>query len=92
MILDIPAVPVIEGDDVSLRCQKGKTSNLTAQFYMDGFHISTGYNGELTIPSVSNSDEGLYKCSISGDGESAESWLTVKSEDDCNRHILKYEI
>ncbi|XP_039458527.1 uncharacterized protein LOC120434453 isoform X2 [Oreochromis aureus] len=31
------------------------------------------------IPTVSKSDEGLYKCSIADVGESPESWLTVGS-------------
>lgn len=80
MILSIPAVPVNEGSDVSLRCQSGKTPNINAHFYKDGFYIHSGHNGELTIPSVSRSSEGMYKCSIPGDEESAESWLSVKSE------------
>ncbi|MED6285548.1 hypothetical protein CHARACLAT_030363 [Characodon lateralis] len=31
----------------------------------------------MTLSKVSKSDEGLYKCSISGAGESPESWLAV---------------
>ncbi|KAK6291577.1 hypothetical protein J4Q44_G00373610 [Coregonus suidteri] len=32
----------------------------------------------MTIPAVSKSDEGLYKCTNS-EGESPESWMTVKT-------------
>ncbi|XP_026225351.1 uncharacterized protein LOC113168506 isoform X2 [Anabas testudineus] len=80
VILDIPALPVTEGDHVSLRCRKAKKSNVISQFNKDGVRIRGGSNGELSIPSVSKSDKGLYKCSIHGAGESAESRLTVKSE------------
>ena len=34
----------------------------------------------MTIYNVSKSDEGLYKCSMSGLGESPESWLAVRGE------------
>ncbi|KAK6291578.1 hypothetical protein J4Q44_G00373620 [Coregonus suidteri] len=33
----------------------------------------------MTIPAVSKSDEGLYKCTNS-EGESPESWMTVMTE------------
>uniref|UniRef100_A0A1A7ZZF0 Ig-like domain-containing protein n=1 Tax=Nothobranchius furzeri TaxID=105023 RepID=A0A1A7ZZF0_NOTFU len=31
----------------------------------------------MTLQNISKSDEGRYKCSISGKGESPESWLAV---------------
>ncbi|XP_025761520.1 uncharacterized protein LOC112846279 [Oreochromis niloticus] len=34
----------------------------------------------MTIQHVSRSDEGLYKCDISGHGESPSSWITVTGE------------
>ncbi|KAL3997002.1 hypothetical protein ACER0C_009658 [Sarotherodon galilaeus] len=34
----------------------------------------------MNIKNISKSDEGLYKCSIDGAGESPESWLTVLKE------------
>lgn len=78
MILDIPIHPVTEGNAVTLRCRKknNPTSNI-ADFYKHGAHIGTGYKGDVIIPSVSKFDEGPYKCTISGAGESAESWLSV---------------
>ncbi|XP_026225326.1 low affinity immunoglobulin gamma Fc region receptor II-b-like [Anabas testudineus] len=78
VILESPVLPVMEGDDVTLSCRKKQTpSNITAEFYKGGFFMGSSSTGEMTIHSVSTSDEGLYKCNISGAGESAESWLTV---------------
>ncbi|XP_018559729.2 low affinity immunoglobulin gamma Fc region receptor III [Lates calcarifer] len=79
VILESPVHPVTEGESVTLRCRKRNTPiNHIADFYRYSFRIGTGYKGDLIIPSVSKSDEGLYKCSISGSGESAESRLTVR--------------
>ncbi|KAM7376908.1 hypothetical protein PAMA_013606 [Pampus argenteus] len=78
VILESPAHPVMEGEDVTLRCRnKTTSSNLPADFYKYGSHIKTEPTGEMIIHSVSKYDEGLYKCDISGAGESAESWLAV---------------
>lgn len=81
VILEIPIHPVTEGNAVTLRCRKknNPTSNI-ADFYKHGAHIGTGYKGDVIIPSVSKFDEGPYKCTISGAGESAESWLSVRGE------------
>ncbi|XP_045569087.1 Fc receptor-like protein 5, partial [Salmo salar] len=77
VILESPALPVTGGDSVTLRCRyQGTPSNLTAVFYKDGSLIRTETTGEMTIPAVSKSDEGLYKCTNS-EGESPESWMTV---------------
>ena len=80
MILESPALPVMEGDNVTLQCRKEGASKGRANFYKDGLLVNTSSAGELIIHSVSKSDEGLYKCSISGLGESAESWLAVTGE------------
>uniref|UniRef100_A0A8P4GGZ8 Ig-like domain-containing protein n=2 Tax=Dicentrarchus labrax TaxID=13489 RepID=A0A8P4GGZ8_DICLA len=81
VILEGPVLPVMEGEAVNLSCRnKMASSNLTADFFKDGVHIRTSFTGELTIHSVSKSDEGLYKCNISGAGESPESWMTVRHE------------
>ncbi|XP_078147714.1 Fc receptor-like protein 5 isoform X1 [Centroberyx gerrardi] len=79
VILESPVLPVMEGDNVTLNCTTQTPSNLPAGFYKDGFLIRTGSTGEMTIHSVSKSDEGFYKCSISGVGESPESWLAVRA-------------
>ena len=43
---------------------------------------------QMTIYNVSKSDEGLYKCSVSGLGDSPESRLAVRGED-CSKGPLK---
>ncbi|XP_030610043.1 high affinity immunoglobulin epsilon receptor subunit alpha-like [Archocentrus centrarchus] len=78
VILESPAVPVLEGEAVTLRCRnKTTSSNFTADFYKDGLHISSSSTGSMSIDRASKLHEGLYKCSISGAGESPESWLKV---------------
>ncbi|XP_070849823.1 low affinity immunoglobulin gamma Fc region receptor II-like [Chaetodon trifascialis] len=81
VILESPVLPVMEGDVVTLRCRnKMSPSILTADFYKDGLLISSSSTEWMIIPSVSRSDEGLYKCRISDGGESALSLLTVRGE------------
>ncbi|CAI5661010.1 unnamed protein product [Oreochromis niloticus] len=78
VILESPAVSVMEGEAVSLRCRnKMLSSIIAADFYKYGRHIGSSSTGKLTIHRVSKSDEGLYKCKISGGEESPESWLSV---------------
>ncbi|XP_063319095.1 low affinity immunoglobulin gamma Fc region receptor II-like [Pelmatolapia mariae] len=78
VILQSPVLPVMEGDDVTLLCKTMTTfSNLPAAFYKDGSLIRKQPAGHMTIQHVSRSDEGLYKCDISGHGESPSSWITV---------------
>ncbi|XP_063757196.1 sialoadhesin-like isoform X2 [Eleginops maclovinus] len=78
VILESPPLPVMEGESVTLSCRT-KTSILSADFYKDGRLIRSSSTGNITIHRVSKSDEGLYKCSISGAGESPESWLAVRA-------------
>ncbi|KAE8279481.1 hypothetical protein D5F01_LYC23070 [Larimichthys crocea] len=79
VILESPALPVMEQQNVTLRCTlKGTSSNLPADFIKEGHMDMVTYKGEMTIYNVSKSDEGLYKCRISGRGESAGSWLAVR--------------
>uniref|UniRef100_A0AAQ6IGD8 Ig-like domain-containing protein n=1 Tax=Anabas testudineus TaxID=64144 RepID=A0AAQ6IGD8_ANATE len=79
VILEIPALPVMEGEAVTLRCRNKTTSSQTlADFYQYGILINSSSTGNMIIHNVSKSDEGVYKCSISGAGESAESRLIVR--------------
>ncbi|CAI5669890.1 unnamed protein product [Oreochromis niloticus] len=81
VILQSPVLPVMEGDDVTLLCETKTTpSNLPAAFYKDGSLIRKQPTGHMTIQHVSKSDEGLYKCDISGHGESPSSWITVTGQ------------
>ncbi|KAL7374857.1 hypothetical protein ABVT39_008197 [Epinephelus coioides] len=77
VILQSPVLPVMEGHDVTLHCKTKTSSNLPAAFYKDGSFIRTEPAGHMTIRHVTRSDEGLYKCNITGHGESPPSWLTV---------------
>ncbi|XP_044198205.1 low affinity immunoglobulin gamma Fc region receptor III-like [Thunnus albacares] len=79
VILESPVLPVKEGDNVTLRCTKKKSTSDIADFYKDGHLIRTGYKGNLIIHNVSRSHEGLYKCNITG-AESPESRLAVRGE------------
>ncbi|XP_071388885.1 Fc receptor-like protein 5 [Centroberyx affinis] len=79
VILQSPVLPVMEGAAVTLNCTTKTPSNLPAGFYKDGSLIRTGSTGQMTIHHVSKSDEGLYKCHISGPGESPPSWLAVRA-------------
>ncbi|GAA6231146.1 low affinity immunoglobulin gamma Fc region receptor II-a-like isoform X2 [Lates japonicus] len=78
VILESPVLPVTEGDNVTLRC-RNKDGYLMADFYKDGILMVTNSTLNMTINSVSKSDEGLYRCDSYGYGSSPESWLTVKA-------------
>ncbi|KAL0985626.1 hypothetical protein UPYG_G00159610 [Umbra pygmaea] len=78
VILENPAHPVTEGDEVTLVCKHRTTrSNVTADFYKDGIFITNETTGEMSISAVSKSDEGFYKCKTN-QGESPGSWVTVR--------------
>ncbi|CAI5660969.1 unnamed protein product [Oreochromis niloticus] len=78
VILESPAVPLLMEETVTLSCRnKIPSSNFTSDFYKNGFLIHRSSTGNMTMQRVCTSDEGLYKCSISGVGESPESWLNV---------------
>ncbi|XP_063042943.1 uncharacterized protein LOC134437380 [Engraulis encrasicolus] len=78
VILEHPVHPVMEGDPLTLRCRyRNQPSNISAAFYKDGALLHTSSTGEMTIPAVSKSHEGLYKCNNTEKGQSLESWITV---------------
>ncbi|XP_067094918.1 Fc receptor-like protein 5 [Osmerus mordax] len=81
VILDSPVLPVNQGQAVTLHCRyQPPPSDRTAAFYKDGSLVRTEAAGEMTIPAVSTSDAGLYRCSNSERGRSPESWLAVRGE------------
>ncbi|XP_018541224.1 Fc receptor-like protein 4 [Lates calcarifer] len=83
VIMESPAHPVTEGQPVTLHCFHKErygaisTSGFNATFYKDGVFIGIHTEGKLIIPSVSKSDEGLYKCGHPTQGESPQSFLAV---------------
>ena len=81
VILESPALPVKDGEDVTLQCRnKTIPSNFTTYFYKNGLLVGNSSTGQMIISNVSKSDEGRYKCNISGAGESPESRLVVGGE------------
>ncbi|XP_072543423.1 Fc receptor-like protein 5 isoform X2 [Salminus brasiliensis] len=80
VILDSSVHPVTEGDSLTLHClyHHTKSSNLTADFYKEGLFLLTQTTGEMTIRTVSKSDEGLYHCKLLEGGESPQSWISVR--------------
>ncbi|XP_047461789.1 low affinity immunoglobulin gamma Fc region receptor III-like isoform X2 [Mugil cephalus] len=79
VILESPALPVVEGENVTLSCRTNKSSsNNTIDFYKDGILEWRSSTGNMNIKTVSMSDHGYYKCHISGVGESPQNWLSVR--------------
>ncbi|XP_029522413.2 Fc receptor-like protein 5 isoform X2 [Oncorhynchus nerka] len=80
LILESPAYPITEGDSVTLRCTnryQETNPNPKVDFYKDGVLIRNETTGEMTIPAVSKSDEGFYKCTFNEE-ESPKSWVRVR--------------
>ncbi|XP_071190534.1 Fc receptor-like protein 4 isoform X2 [Salvelinus alpinus] len=80
LILESPPYPITEGESMTLSCTnryQETNPNPKVNFYKDGVLIRNETTGEMTIPAVSKSDEGSYKCK-SNEGESPESWVTVR--------------
>ncbi|KAL7875607.1 hypothetical protein AOLI_G00105700 [Acnodon oligacanthus] len=80
VILDSPVHPVTEGGPLTLHClhRDPKPSNLPAELYKEGSLLQTQTTGEMTIRTVSKSDEGLYHCKHPEKGESPQSWISVR--------------
>uniref|UniRef100_A0AAX7UJ96 Ig-like domain-containing protein n=1 Tax=Astatotilapia calliptera TaxID=8154 RepID=A0AAX7UJ96_ASTCA len=91
VILESPLIPALEGNTVSLRCKNStdftKTST-SISFYKNGIFIKSISTSTLIIRNINKSHEGLYKCSISGAGESPESWLAVRSRDSTDNEMV----
>ncbi|NP_001187136.1 leukocyte immune-type receptor 3 precursor [Ictalurus punctatus] len=80
VILDSPVHPVTEGHPLTLHClsRNSKTSASGVDFYKDGSVLQNKTTGEMTISTVSKSDEGFYHCKHPERGESPKSWVSVR--------------
>ncbi|XP_026225375.1 low affinity immunoglobulin gamma Fc region receptor II-b-like [Anabas testudineus] len=78
VILESPALPVFEGENVTLRCIKKANSSKLTHFYKNDFPVQISPAEEMRIDNVSKSNEGLYSCSISDGGTSPGSWLVLR--------------
>ncbi|XP_053485572.1 Fc receptor-like protein 5 [Ictalurus furcatus] len=80
VILDSPVHPVTEGHPLTLHClsRNSKISASGVDFYKDGSVLQNKTTGEMTISTVSKSDEGFYHCKHPERGESPKSWVSVR--------------
>ncbi|KAG7462368.1 Fc receptor 5 [Solea senegalensis] len=83
ILLESPTHPVTEGEAVTLRC-KLKTGNFVADvfFYQNNKVVQNDTRWTLTIPAVSKSHEGFYRCEGKYSQRtltSPQSWISVKS-------------
>ncbi|KAF5888581.1 Fc receptor-like protein 5, partial [Clarias magur] len=81
VILESPVHPVTEGNPLTLHClyRNTKISDSAADFYKDDSVLQKQTTGEMTISSVSKSDEGFYHCTHPERGESPKSWVSVRA-------------
>ncbi|KAI5608211.1 Fc receptor-like protein 5 [Silurus asotus] len=79
VILDSPVHPVTEGRSLTLRCLYRKTT-AGMGFYKDDSVLQSKTTLDMTISSVSTSDEGFYHCKNPERGDSPKSWISVRGK------------
>ncbi|XP_008436177.1 Fc receptor-like protein 2 [Poecilia reticulata] len=78
-ILEIPALPVVKGINVTLHCRHKDGSIRAAFFYRNSQIIGDGVKSQKAIiHRVQQSDEGSYWCSTDTSGSSPHSYLRVR--------------
>uniref|UniRef100_A0A668VYB0 Immunoglobulin domain-containing protein n=1 Tax=Oreochromis aureus TaxID=47969 RepID=A0A668VYB0_OREAU len=77
VILEIPALPVIKGSNLTLRCRLSTGDTVAAYFFYSGRRLVSGHK-EHTISNVQQSNEGFYWCATDLSGSSAHSYLRVR--------------
>ncbi|XP_062301279.1 low affinity immunoglobulin gamma Fc region receptor II-like isoform X2 [Scomber scombrus] len=89
VILESPALPVREGDTVTLRCSykeryaENSTSDFPAKFHKPDGLILLQPTGQMSFQ-VTESHEGLYKCEHPTKGQSPQSFLVVRKVQSTN--------
>ncbi|XP_034021596.1 tyrosine-protein kinase receptor TYRO3-like isoform X2 [Thalassophryne amazonica] len=78
LILEIPALPVLAGSDVTLHCLGPDGSRVSADYYKSNTKTGSGSGSGFKITGVQKSDEGFYSCLV-GQTESKRSELRVKA-------------
>src|SRR4029434_1904901 len=92
VILESPAHPVTEGDPLTLRCiHRHRPLSFRRDFYRDGSPLDHTSDGEMTIQSVTQLHEGLYRCQISNGVQSPETWITVRGKTDISSYTYNSE-
>ncbi|XP_015260773.1 PREDICTED: uncharacterized protein LOC107105172 [Cyprinodon variegatus] len=76
LILEIPALPVKAGSDVTLRCRRRSGDITSAFFFIDSRRLGSG--AEHVLREVQQADEGSYWCSTDRFGRSPHSFLRVR--------------
>ncbi|XP_032429551.1 Fc receptor-like protein 5 [Xiphophorus hellerii] len=78
-ILEVPALPVAKGSNVTLHCRHKDGSTRAAYFYRNSHIIGEGVKSQKAIiHRVQQSDEGSYWCSTDTSGSSPHSYLRVR--------------
>lgn len=94
VILESPALPVTEGDDVTLHCSykerydEYSSSDFFATFYKDDVFIGKYARGEMILKNVPMSVNGFYNCEHPEHGKSPQSWLSVRGDNDVQLHEI----
>ncbi|XP_023253257.1 procollagen-lysine,2-oxoglutarate 5-dioxygenase 3-like [Seriola lalandi dorsalis] len=78
VILEIPALPVMTGSDVTLRCRARDKNRQEAHFFRGDVRLRSDPDGEYKISGVQQSHEGFYLCSTDAFGASPRSRLRVR--------------
>ncbi|CAI5657457.1 unnamed protein product [Oreochromis niloticus] len=78
VILEVPALPVMTGSDVTLCCTPKEGERRKSYFIKDNVTLGSGPEGKWNLSEVQQSHEGLYSCSTDIHPRSPQSRLRVR--------------